>query len=203
MLDENLLFTMRRSLWKLVDPNAFPIQILLLSADFMTRFFLCRVCLHGTVRPTSCIYVLVQTPHDRRKRPVLCHCGCNWHKSTQKPGNFDVVVLYWRACFHCMHVWSSHKAMLDQPKNKVVNPARRGRMNTNSSLRLPCLHLCLRIWPRETVSAIPSRANQLILHTEVESGAYSRDPSRFPRRRPITSTAIHHRVSPEFIGSRN
>ena len=46
---------------------------------------------------------------------------------------------------HCMHVWSSHIAMLDQPKNKVANPARRGRMNTNSSLRLPCPHLCLRI----------------------------------------------------------
>ena len=40
------------------------------------------------------------------------------------------------------------------------------------------------------------------LHTQAESGAYLRDCSRVPRRRPY-ETAIRHRVSPEFIGSRN
>ena len=38
------------------------------------------------------------------------------------------------------------------------------------------------------------------LHTQAESGAYIRDSSRVPRRRPFI-TAIRHRVSPEFIGS--
>ena len=40
------------------------------------------------------------------------------------------------------------------------------------------------------------------LHTQAESGAYLRDSSRVPRQRPY-ETAIRHRVSPEFIGSRS
>ena len=40
------------------------------------------------------------------------------------------------------------------------------------------------------------------LHTQAESGAYLRNSSRVPRRRPY-ETAVRHRVSPEFIGSRN
>ena len=40
------------------------------------------------------------------------------------------------------------------------------------------------IWSRETGSVVPSRASPLILHTRAESGAYSRDYSRFPRRCP-------------------
>ena len=37
---------------------------------------------------------------------------------------------------------------------------------------------------------------------EAKSGAYLRDSSRFPRRRPFFNTADHHRVSPKFIRSR-
>ena len=37
------------------------------------------------------------------------------------------------------------------------------------------------------------------LHTQAESGAYLRDSSRVPRRRPY-ETAIRHRVSPELSG---
>ena len=40
---------------------------------------------------------------------------------------------------------------------------------------------CLRIWSRETGSAVPSRVSLFILYTQAESGAYSWDPSRFPR----------------------
>ena len=41
------------------------------------------------------------------------------------------------------------------------------------------------------------------LHTQAESGAYLRDSSRVPRRRPFIylKTTTRHRVSPEFIGS--
>ena len=60
----------------------------------------------------------------------------------------------------------------------------------------------LRIWSREMGPSIPSRASLVILHTQAESGAYSRDSSRFPRQRPFTHTTIHNRVSLEFIGSR-
>ena len=48
-----------------------------------------------------------------------------------------------------------------------------------------CLRLGLRIWSRETCSAVPSRDNILILHTQAEPGA---------------CTVDHHRVSPELIG---
>ena len=36
------------------------------------------------------------------------------------------------------------------------------------------------------------RVSVLIIHTQTGSGAYSRNPSRFPRRRPFTYTAIRH-----------
>ena len=49
-----------------------------------------------------------------------------------------------------------------------------------------------------------SRVSLFILYTQAESGGYSRNSSRFPRRRPLIYIAIlRHRVSPEFIGSRN
>ena len=59
----------------------------------------------------------------------------------------------------------------------------------------------LRIWYRQTGSAVPSCDSLIILHTKVESCVYSRDFSRFPRRRPFIYTANHHRSVPSFIGS--
>ena len=52
-------------------------------------------------------------------------------------------------------------------------------------MNIPCPRTCLRIWPRETGSAVPSRVSLLILPTQAESGAYLRDSSRVPRRRPF------------------
>ena len=60
-----------------------------------------------------------------------------------------------------------------------------------------------RRWSRETGLAIPSRVSLLILPTQAESGAYSRDSSRFPPRRPNIDIVNRHRDSPEFIRSRN
>ena len=65
---------------------------------------------------------------------------------------------------------------MNQP-GKVANPAR-GRLNRENEDRSH-----LRIWSRETGSAVPSRVSLLILHTQVESGAYLRDSSRVLRRR--------------------
>ena len=70
----------------------------------------------------------------------------------------------------------------------------------------PCPRPRLRIWPRETGSAVPSRVSPLIPPHSGWIwlvGAYSRDSSRFPRRRPFIYTATRHRVGPESIGSRN
>ena len=69
----------------------------------------------------------------------------------------------------------------------------------------PCPHSRQRIFSRETGSAVPSRVSLLILHTQAESDACSRDSFRFPRRRLYIHavTRNRHRVSPESIGSRN
>ncbi|CAM9418616.1 unnamed protein product [Ascophyllum nodosum] len=63
----------------------------------------------------------------------------------------------------------------------------------------------LRIWSRETGSAVPSRVSLLILHTQAESGAYLTGflPSSAAASIYLFKTAIRHRVSPEFIGSHN
>ena len=58
----------------------------------------------------------------------------------------------------------------------------------------PCPRSRLRICSRETGSSVPSRVNPVILHTQAESGTYSRDSSRFPRRRPHIPTSGHSRI---------
>ena len=69
---------------------------------------------------------------------------------------------------------------MDHP-GKVANPAR-GRLNSENNC--PCSRL--RIWYRETGSAVPSRVSLLIsIHTQAEPGAPLRDSSRVPRRRPF------------------
>ena len=87
---------------------------------------------------------------------------------------------------------------MDQP-GKVANPAR-GKLNRENNIPLsPCV-------PENLVSrdgfSRPVPRQPAHLHTQAESGAYLRDSSRVPRRRPY-ETAIRYRVSPEFIGSRN
>ena len=86
---------------------------------------------------------------------------------------------------------------MDQPC-KVANPAR-GQLNRENNIPLsPCV-------PENLVSrdgfSRPVPRQPAHLHTQAESGAYLRDSSRVPRRG--VQTAIRHRVSPEFIGSRN
>ena len=49
----------------------------------------------------------------------------------------------------------------------------------------------MRIWSRETGSAVPSRVSLFILLTRAEPGAYLRDSSRFPRRRTYTYLYRH------------
>ena len=78
---------------------------------------------------------------------------------------------------------------MDQP-GMVANPAR-GQLNRGKSF-LSCPRSLLRFFFRETESAVPSSVSLFILHTQAESGTYSKDSSSIPRRRPynIPSTAI-------------
>ena len=83
----------------------------------------------------------------------------------------------------CVYVWSSHIARKgeDQP-SKVANPAR-GQLVEQGKRILPCPRSRLRIWSRETGSAVPSGVGLLISTLQAESSAYLRDSSRVPRRR--------------------
>ena len=70
---------------------------------------------------------------------------------------------------------------MDQP-GKVANPAR-GQLNRENDIPLsPCV-------PKNLVSrdgfSRPVPRQPAHLHTQVESGAYLRDSSRVPRRRPF------------------
>ena len=60
----------------------------------------------------------------------------------------------------CMYVWSSHIAEYGQP-GEVANPAR-GQLNRENSYSPVPVRACLRIWSRETGSAVPSRVSLLI-----------------------------------------
>ena len=70
---------------------------------------------------------------------------------------------------------------MDQP-GKVANPAR-GQLNRENNIPLsPCV-------PKNLVSrdgfSRPVPRQPAHLHTQAESGAYLRDSSRVPRRRPL------------------
>ena len=88
---------------------------------------------------------------------------------------------------------------MDQP-GKVANPAR-GQLNRENNVPLsPCV-------PENLVSrdgfSRPVPRQPAHLHTQAESGAYLRDFLPSSAAASIYETAIRHRVSPEFIGSRN
>ena len=60
-----------------------------------------------------------------------------------------------------------------------------------SQWKFPCPRSRLIIWLRKTGSAVPSRVTLLIIHTQADSGAYSRDFSHFPRRRTFIYINCH------------
>ena len=75
---------------------------------------------------------------------------------------------------------SHHEQLSANQSGELASPVH-GQLNRE---KFSCSRSRLRIWFRETDLAVPSRVSLLILHTQAESGAYSRDCSRCPRRRP-------------------
>ena len=82
---------------------------------------------------------------------------------------------------------------MDQP-GKVANPAR-GQLTGKVNISL------FLFAPENLVSRDGS--DRPIFHVQAESGAYSRNSSRFPRRPPFIYTAMCHRISSGFIESPN
>ena len=97
---------------------------------------------------------------------------------------------------YCHLLWQS----IDQP-GKLTNPAR-GQLNNENMF--PPSPLASEISISRDSTAVPSRASLLNLHTQAESGAYSRDSSYFPPpERLLMYTVNRHRVCVEFIRQRN
>ena len=85
--------------------------------------------------------------------------------------------------FYVFHVGSELLLLVIMFSRLIFNPAC-GQLNRETNI-FPCPRSSLRIWSRETGSAVPSRVSPLILHAQAESGAYSRAPlfpPRFPPR---------------------
>ena len=104
----------------------------------------------------------------------VCIYGYIYSKSMDQPGN--------EGCQSCS--WSAEQG-------KVIFPCTRSR---------------LRIWSRETGSAVTSRVSLLISKLRLNlvlTYEISPDFAAASIYLFLISTAIRHRVSPEFIGSRN
>ena len=67
---------------------------------------------------------------------------------------------------------------------EVANPAR-GQLNRENKYFPVCPRSHLRVWSRETRSAVGSRVSLLILQPQAEYGACSRNSSRFTWRRSM------------------
>ena len=85
---------------------------------------------------------------------------------------------------------------------KVANPAR-GQLNRENEYQVfPCPRWHLRIWSRETGSAVPFRVSLLISILGLNLVlTYGIPPEFRGGVHLFVLTAIRHRVSPEFIGS--
>ena len=86
-------------------------------------------------------------------------------------------------------------------RGKVANSTR-GQLNRENKYFL-CLRSRLRFWSRETGSVVPSRVSLLISIFRLNLVlTYGIPPDFRGGVHLFIKTAIRHRVSPEFIGSR-
>ena len=93
----------------------------------------------------------------------------------------------------------TYSTSMDQP-GKDANLAR-GQLNRKNLC--PCPRSRLRIWSRERGSAVPSHASLLISILRLNLVlTYGIPPSSAAASINVFKTAIRHRVSAEFIGSR-
>ena len=104
-------------------------------------------------------------------------------------------------CFYGHHIYIA-RVKTNRVKLPILLVVSRGTGNINISL--------FPFAPENLVSrdgfGSPVPRQPAYPDTQTEYGAYLRDSSRFPRRRPfiyVNRHTVRHRVSPEFIGSRN
>ena len=111
---------------------------------------------------------------------------------------------------HPLLVWSGHVkstgGMYSHTYSKSMDQPGQGCQSCTWSaeqgkLIFPCPRSRLRIWSRETDSSVPSRVSLLISILRLNLVLTYGIPPEF--RGGVHLSAIRHRVSPEFIGSRN
>ena len=126
--------------------------------------------------PTDC-----RGQQDERKEAVRGAQGAGGLRTyfVASSSQLQELILQWEDQYQYGHPL---KQSTDQP-GKVANLGS-GQLN-RKHIYFPCPRSRLRIWSRETNSAIPYRVSLLLVNTQADSGAYSRDSSRFPRRRPF------------------
>ena len=100
------------------------------------------------------------------------------------PGIFLFGDMYICARFTAVYGYMCNLYVWPSQPGKVANPAR-GQLAEQVKWIIPCPRSRLRIWSRETGSAVPSRVSLLISILQAESSASLRDSSRVPRRRPL------------------
>ena len=105
-LTRKFLMRMRKVLWdrRKHDPKLFfSDKDVPDVGEFYGSIFFCvgypSVCLHGTMRPGSCIHVVVEAPHVRRSR---CVCNativCSTHRNILEARNLGVCTHYYYSC---------------------------------------------------------------------------------------------------------
>ena len=104
------------------------------------------------------------------------HTGGRSHRIISHPPSFC------GACIMFIMYGHAYSKRRNQP-GKVANPAC-GQLNRENEYFLVRVRSRLRMWSRETGSAVPSRVSLLISILRLNLVlAYLRDSSRFPRRR--------------------
>ena len=102
------------------------------------------------------------------------------HKHRYNGENESLICTIYSSMHVCMYVWSH----IQQEYGSTASGCQSCSWSAEQgNLIFPCPRSCLKIWSRETVSAVSSRVSLLISILRLKSGVYLRDSSRVPRRR--------------------
>ena len=117
---------------------------------------------------------------DIGHQPPICRAGSSMGEKER--ADYDDRVVLKAGGESWVRMVITYSKSIDQ--SGVAAKPTRGQLN-RENVCFSYLRSRLRIWSRCKGSAVPSRVSLLIIHTQIEYGAaYSRDSSRFPRRRP-------------------
>ena len=135
---------------------------------YVSMYVCIFIKLHITAQSSPVILVILCHSHWSSQGGINDTCYENlWSGATERGHTLSTcTILTWAFMYVCM-VITFGQCRVRLPILFVVSWT--GKMN------FPCPRPCLIIWSRETGSAVPSRASLPILHTQAESGAYSRE----------------------------